>query len=190
MSKPFSNFLKSSGEDNLSDFIKSGYAYEDAGCFDKAAECYYEAARLGDAEAMHNLGVSYFIGDKYGSRDLNESEKWLELAAEMGHSLSMSMLGYINYFVFSPESLRKSYKWLWKAAVNGDIDAMLFLALNFFLSENYHLSDYVNESKGISMLERAAELGDARAMLLLAQYHMSDSGKWFRKYNRIKMSCK
>ncbi len=177
------------GDENESAYawVSEGFAYEDSGCFEKAADCYLKGAKLGNIPAMHNLGIAYFIGGEYGARNISEAQKWLELAAEMGHTVSMSMLGYINYYIFSAESLKKSLKWLNLAAQNGDCDAMLFLARNFYLSGDYRLSDYYNESSGISILKKAADLGDESAMLLLSQYHSCDCEEWLRRYSRAKM---
>ncbi len=167
--------------------VEKGFEYEKKGDLDKAIECYRRGSQLGDTAAMHNLGVLYYAGGESYLPNLSEAEKWLELSAEMGYTFSMSMLGYINYFQFSDESLKKSMKWLERASQKKDCDAMLFLAQNFYLSQDYRFSDYYDEKKGISLLKSAAELGDMRAMLILSQYCFCDRDYWLRRYNMVKM---
>lgn len=167
--------------------VEKGIEYEKKGDLDKAIECYRRGAQLGDAAAMHNLGVLYYTGSESRSPNLSEAEKWLELSAEMGYTFSMSMLGYINFFQFSDESLKRSMKWLERASQKKDCDAMIFLAQNFYLSQDYRLSDYYDEKKGISLLKSAAELGDLQAMLMLSQYCFCDRDYWLRRYNLAKV---
>ena len=65
---------------------------------------------------------------------------------------------------------------------------MLFLAEKIYLSEDSRLIDFHSESRGISCIETAANRGNEKALLILAEYLPNENeGEWYRRYNRAKM---
>ena len=112
--QPAGCFISSAEKGNVRAWSLAGYAYEDSGRCDKAIECYRKGAEAGDITAMHNLGTAYFIGGKYGEKNIRESVKWLETSANKGMTFSAAMLGYIYYHEFTRESMEKAVYWLKK----------------------------------------------------------------------------
>lgn len=167
----FTNMVQSG---NTEAWSYLGYAYEDAGSYDKALECYKRGAALGDERAMHNLGVSYYIGGKYGEKNRSKAESLLEEAYKSGSGISASVLGIMYLGDYTAESIKKSVKWLEAAVDMGETDAMIFLALKIYLSDDYRMIDYHDESRGIRLLEQAASCGNYLAMFFLSDIYTDD----------------
>ena len=64
--------------------------------FEKAVKLYEEAAKLGNTDAMLNLGVLHEYGLVF-KQDKKEAVKWYEKAAEKGNAAAMRVLGDINH---------------------------------------------------------------------------------------------
>lgn len=108
---------------------RSGQSYE------KAAECYREAAELGYAPAQWRLGECYHFGLGVGESH-RDAAIWFRKAAEQGHMNAQAWMGYCCLY---GDGIRRSYreavKWLRLAADQGDPSAQCNLG---FCYENGH----------------------------------------------------
>nr|ADI22165.1 FOG: TPR repeat, SEL1 subfamily [uncultured gamma proteobacterium HF0200_24F15] len=125
----------------------AGYALADFGGYNEALDAYnnknYETAlpiwrRLaaeGDANAQYALGVAYFKGEGV-SRDITESMKWFEQAAESGNVQAMFNLGAAHW---EGNGTRQSYaeavEWWEKSAAAGQSAAQYNLGLAYYLGK-------------------------------------------------------
>lgn len=63
---------------------------------EKGFECFIKAAKLEHLDAQHAVAVAYYYGEGV-QRNLNESKKWFERAANQGHQRSKeSLKHYFN----------------------------------------------------------------------------------------------
>lgn len=164
--------LANSGDPEAWSYL--GNAYEDDGLFNKAVECYKKGTAVGDEKSIHNLGMAYYIGNKYGEKNRQRAEALLKEAYDLGSGISATVLGIFYYEDCTAESIKKSVRWLEAAADMGETDAMLFLALKIYLSDDYKLIDFHNEARGIKLLEQAASCGNSFAMLLFSDVYIDD----------------
>lgn len=66
--------------------------------YDKAAELYEEAAKMGYPPAMYNLACMYEDNDWAFEQDLPKCVQWLTAGSNLGHTASQQMLAEILYF--------------------------------------------------------------------------------------------
>ncbi len=91
----------------------------------KALELFTEAARLGHAEAQHNVGICHKSG-RYGKAlDILKAAWWFEKAAVQGYTAARHDLG--KYYLsggggYAPDYV-KAVKWLTLAADAGNADS-------------------------------------------------------------------
>jgi localization factor PodJL len=89
----------------------------------KAIDWYQQAAKQGNANAMHNLAVLFASGAN-GKPDNTSAVRWFNEAAELGVKDSQYNLGILAaQGLGTPVNLEESYKWFALAAKAGDKDA-------------------------------------------------------------------
>ncbi|MGH8274704.1 MAG: tetratricopeptide repeat protein [Gammaproteobacteria bacterium] len=142
------------------------------------------AAKRGDANAQHNLGLRYVKGQGV-ARNYKKSAYWFSKAAEQGESRSQYDLGLqYKYGQGVPKDYKKAADLFRKAAKQGEVHAQGFLGAAYFsgqgVSQNY--------KKAAHWAGEAANRGDAQAQLLLAIMYLQGDGmkrdftqaaKWF-----------
>ncbi len=89
----------------------------------KAVDWYQQAAKQGNASAMHNLAVLFASGAN-GTPDNASAVRWFTEAAELGVKDSQYNLGILAAKGLGMQvNLEESYKWFALAAKAGDKDA-------------------------------------------------------------------
>jgi hypothetical protein len=93
----------------------------------RARQLYEQAASLGSAAAMNNLGALYERGDGV-AQDHNAAQKWFEKAAAGGVTVAMTNIGlhYLRYTGSTADPVQ-ARKWFERAAAAGEARAMLEL---------------------------------------------------------------
>lgn len=115
--------------------------------------------QLGYSEAWSYLGYAYEDTGLY-DKALECYKKGAALGDKKGSSISASVLGMIYLEDCTDESIIKSIEWFKAAADMGETDAMIFLAIKIYLSNDEKMRDYHNEEQGIRLLEKAASCGN------------------------------
>lgn len=118
------------------------------------------AAENGCTDAQYQLGIIYHEG-RYGqAKDLNESFKWSQIAAELGHSGAMLLLGmaYLNGDGVA-ENEKDGLRWITQSANLGNNMAAYYLGVFYF--EAIEIKDV---SKARYWLQKAIELGNEMAI--------------------------
>lgn len=72
--------------------LEQGKALEAQGDMEAAFKTYFQAAEMGNTEAMHKVGQAYLYKHKGAPFDLKKSAEWYEKAAKGGFVPSMMML--------------------------------------------------------------------------------------------------
>lgn len=137
---------------------------------------YLRQAKLDNAEAQFKIGDAYNYG--FGSlgihnKDEREALRWLQKAAEMGHSKAQYELGCCYRW---GKTVKKNEKlaltWIRKSAENGHDRAQYTLA-------NYYLEDQNNSSRvkeAVKWFRKAAVQGLSCAQLQLANCYYEGIG--------------
>lgn len=143
-----------------------------------------EQAKVGDEEAMYQLGQRYQNGNDV-EQNIEIASDWWHKAATKGHIPACHDLGI--YYVFTKHDLEKGLKWLTKSA---SADYVLsYRALGDIYLNGWGVDADVE--KGIYYLTKAAEEDHEDTQLRLAEvYHdgelidkdFSKAKYWFEKY--------
>lgn len=110
-----------------------------------------EEAKLGNANAQHNLGQLFFLARDAEESHADEAYKWFSLAAEQKLPASQYALGLMHFYGLGIVGDRRlAMSWMTKAADNGHMNAQYLLGLH-----------YASPMRG-------------------AEKHMDDATKWLR----------
>jgi TPR repeat protein len=132
---------------------------------ENAVALFRQAADLGEARAMLELGNMFFDGEGV-PKDYSAGMHWFRLAAERGNSAGMLLLGGMYYLGQGvPADYARAAYWFEKASVAGDPDGMYDLG---GLYEN-GLGVTRDLSKAIQLYQDAARLGNDEARKRLQQ---------------------
>ncbi|MBL7827451.1 MAG: SEL1-like repeat protein [Saprospiraceae bacterium] len=123
--------------------------------YDKAEQCWLEAAKQEHVRAMFNLGVLFQIN----KIDLKNAMIWYEKAAGFGHSNAMFNIGTI--WQNAMENRNKAMEWYEKAAAFGHSKAMYNIGTLW-------QTELDNLNNALEWYEKAANLGNIKAMNVLA----------------------
>ncbi len=138
----------------------------------KAAECYLEAARQGNLDAMANIGYRYMCGLGIDS-DPQQARYWATKAAEAGHALAQSNLGRMcQEGVGGLEDLQAAESWFRKSAAQGNPYGLCNVGL-MFLNGVGRGVDFVEAAKWMT---RAAEAGYHGAQYNLGIMYLRGDG--------------
>ena len=138
----------------------------------------YEASfRNGIYSSITTLAKKFYHGEKI-YKNLSRYFHYLTMGAEKNDSEAQWLLARlfgINYKV--KEHLPASYYWYLRAVENGNTDAMYWLAMDL-LSDNRYLKSKMNinvrRKKARSLLRKAAELGNYKAINFIGDDDYSD----------------
>lgn len=120
----------------------------------KALYHYLKAAEMGSAVGQYVVGHMYYTGIEV-QINLHNAEKWLNLSAEQGYPLAQNELGVLlSYALNYPVDYNRAFSLFSKAAAQGNWDAMLNLALEYYTGRTTPW-DYF---KCIKWLEEAIKL--------------------------------
>ena len=115
----------------------------------------FAAAKQGNAEAQHRVGVEFLRVKRY-----QDAVLWLTKAATQGHVLAQTLLGAMY---LSGEQIPKDYAealtWVTKAAEQGNVDAQVYLGHMY----EEGLGVAIDHDTAISWYKKAAAQGDADA---------------------------
>lgn len=140
--------------------------------FTEAAKLYRQAADLGHADAMANLGYLYYTG-RGVDQDRPEAARWYRKAAELGSGRGMFHVGEMYEFGIEVDAdVETALGWYRKSADAGDPKGMHRLG---FL---YEYGGKVKQDFGeaIRWYERAIGIGDAGSMIRLGGMYENGSG--------------
>jgi uncharacterized protein len=138
----------------------------------EAAKWYRKAADKGDALARYSLGRAYWLGRGVAT-NTPESLKWLKKSAKQNQADAMQFLGeiYLNGGAGTKPDGRRAFHWFLEAAGQGRAGALYSLGQLFEeengVPRNLHLA--------INCYVKAAENGDAQAMMRLSELYMPSS---------------
>jgi TPR repeat protein len=152
---------------NAGVFFETGRACERS--FKEAFRWYTRSARSGFADAQHNLAYMYLKG-RGTKQNLRLARKWFERAAENGVTDSQFNLGLL--YEESNTTAEKAVKWYEKAAASGDVAALCNLGA--FLC--FGPTKIRQTRRGITLLKKAANLGDKVAHRNLKRFEAQKNG--------------
>lgn len=88
---------------------------------EKAFQYFLDAAKMGNQEAMANVGYCFLYQGQGVPFDVNQSVYWYNRAAENGYAKSMIMCAWFCMAgVAVPQDDNKAIEWLQKAVQTGD----------------------------------------------------------------------
>lgn len=141
----------------------------------EASKWYKKAALQGHAEAQHELGMRYAMGEGGLKEDYVEAAKWWKKAAEKGHSRAQYELG-MRYHDGEgvSQSYAKAVKWWEKAAAQGDPSAQYQLGFMHYEGKGTPISfveayPYLSVAAALNKSKVKALLPDIREKLTPAQ---------------------
>jgi len=128
-----------------------------------------KAARKGDLESIHNLGVAYAIGKGVPKNNKRAAQLYRKVA-EKGEAFSQYNLAWLySEGLGVPQDNKQAIKWYRKAAEQGMVAAQYNLGCIYY-------SVYEDEEQGYQWVLKAAEAGDDDAMnMLIAKGRMTPS---------------
>lgn len=134
---------------------------------DKAMLYYLEASKKGNLDAIYSVG--YLNYHKSDNHDSKKTFEYLSYAAYGGHIKAQTYVGYCYWYGEGTEkNIRKALVWFYKAAQNGDAEAMHKCALLFDEKEQ-------NED-AVRYYAKAAEKGNVSALYGLALHYYYGQG--------------
>jgi TPR repeat protein len=142
--------------------------------FEKAAECYSIAAKLGHARAQNNLGLLYLVGFGTNYRNKNEAAAWFMKAADQG--LDIAQYNIASYFLEKngvlPYDPAQAAMWYRKAAEQGNSDAQYSLGEMF--EEGLGVPQDVHQAKSF-YLKAALQDDEAAQSWLWRRAHLEST---------------
>jgi TPR repeat protein len=128
-----------------------------------------QAARMGNAQAMVELGRLHLSGDGV-QKDERKGARLMEKAAKLGNRAAMTSVGIMYRYGEGkfPKDINKAIDWLTKAANQEDRDAMVHLG-NLYLEGEGKF--HIDINKAIDWYEIAAKKGDPDAMVQLGNLY-------------------
>lgn len=133
---------------------------------EKAVQYLRMAADQGDQLASSSLGYILMVGEGVPA-DIAEAETRLRFAAEAGNDTAMCNLGVL----LSERDRDESAAWLSRAAEAGNLRALKNLAASSALDGSPE-----GKVRAAKLYSKAADLGDADSMCVLASMHRNGDG--------------
>lgn len=133
---------------------------------------YQDAASVGDAQAMYNLGLLYASGQGV-PLDYSEALGWLNKAAEAGHADAMILIGGFHISGLSiARDDKEGARWYRKAADIGNAQAMYGLGELHIAGRGVVQDD----QQALAWLKKSAAGGHPEAMATLGSLYAEGSG--------------
>lgn len=147
------------------ELYNAGLAKRRDGRLSEAAALFRQAADLGNASAMAELGESYRVGEGV-TQDDGEALRWLRRAADAGSSFGMVCLGAMYFLGEGAEQDdEEAARWFQKAADRENPAALYDLATMYESGRGVP----TNVDKAKQLYQRSADLGNSEAQRRLAQ---------------------
>eukprot|EP01130_Rhizamoeba_saxonica_P012447 TRINITY_DN5251_c0_g1_i1.p1 TRINITY_DN5251_c0_g1~~TRINITY_DN5251_c0_g1_i1.p1 ORF type:complete len:513 (+),score=130.91 TRINITY_DN5251_c0_g1_i1:22-1560(+) len=143
--------------------------YEMEGDIQKAIELHKKSAENGNSLSQYHLGQKYIYGNGV-SMDIEKGMQYMNTAALTGSSEAQFFLG--NHFE-NIGDLTEAEQWYKKSAGNNHAKAMLNLGLSYYVKGRGVKHD---EKEGVTLIRKAAERGDPRAQIVLADFYFTGKG--------------
>lgn len=116
-----------------------------------------QAKAATDPAAAYNMMVRYWLGKGDVGKNMAESLRWGEIAANAGHARAQALVGwYYTAGIGVPADKQKGLMWLEKAAAQNDRVGLSNLGWRYQIGDGVPL-DYV---KAREYAQRATDLGD------------------------------
>ncbi|WP_408591282.1 hypothetical protein [Novosphingobium sp.] len=163
--------VQASGRDPRMLFA-TGRAFDAQKDYVQARNWYLQAAAMGYAAAMYNLGVLYENGQGV-PQDYVQARRWYAQAAAKGDAVAMYNLGVLyGNGKGGPEDYAQARRWYALAAAKGDASAMFNLGVLYENGQGVP-QDYVQARRWYA---QAAAKGDADAMFNLSVLYENGKG--------------
>jgi len=136
--------------------------------FAKALRIFEAAGLNGNAEAQHNAGYMYRVGEGT-KQDFGKALGWYSRAAEQGFAPSQFNLGVMYAEGEGAKAdAETALTWFRKSAAQGFVDAQLKLAEIAFANDN--------KKEAFFWYKKAADNGDAQAMFNVGSFYYKGIG--------------
>lgn len=164
--------------DGAASLVLGNLYREGVGCeqdMEKAAACYVEGARMGNAECMELLGGLYFDGED-GEIDYDKAFYWLEQCLRAGSLQSYSKLAYLYLRGLGCEADEGRAEELFERAAQVECDGYALYELGYM----YECRNESPEDLDIAAkyYERAIEMGNESAIRRFSHFKRTMFGKW------------
>ena len=142
----------------------------------KSLEWYQKASAQGDAKAIAKVGRAYFLGEGVPADAVKAKESFEKAFAlgEKNGAFGLGLMYHVGQGV--QKDYEKSVDWYEKAIALGDDDARANLALIYFGQTSATAAERgritVNIPKGVELVERAANNGNADAQSMLGKMYL------------------
>ncbi|MDY0195559.1 MAG: tetratricopeptide repeat protein [Sulfurovaceae bacterium] len=173
--------------------MKDGIAEYDKGNYAKAYKIFYALAKNGDPKAQYNIALMSLSG-KGTNVSHKEAISWYTKAADQNHAPSQYSLGYMyqKQAKTKPLLINQAKYWYTQAMTNGVKEAYTNMAFLYYTGYGKDIPKDI--PKAITLLSKAASMGDANAQLNLAIIYgwkndvPNDKQKTY-KYLKQALSC-
>ncbi len=128
----------------------------------------YQLANEGDFDAQAYLGVSYYFGED-APFDIERAFYWLKKAADQENAGALTMLGSIY---LSDEEFKNPQLGLELLTKGADLDPYYASVLSSFYYEGETYGVLADYDKALWYAQRGAEVDDADAKALLAEFYL------------------
>lgn len=136
----------------------------------RARQLYEEAASLGSAAAMNNLGAIYEQGNGV-AKDRAAARKWFDLAAKGGVAVALTNIGTL-YLHATPPDPAEARKWYERAAAAKEPKAMLELGYLYESGKGVQ----ADSAAAKKWYGKAAEAGEANGMTSIGNLYVNGTG--------------
>jgi tetratricopeptide (TPR) repeat protein len=107
--------------------IERGWLYYGQEKYDKAMECFLDAAEMGSANAINAIAIYYYEG-RGNEKNLQKAAQWFRYAAEMGYASAQRNLGdCLRKGEGVPQNMEEAFAWYMRAAEKENIKAQYSL---------------------------------------------------------------
>jgi len=162
-------------------------------------KAYSKDAEAGSATAQFELGFLYYSGKNGAEQDYEKAREWLTKSAEQDYSEAQMLLAAIyNDGIGTKKNPSEAVRWLQKAiekkkpGKNYNLESNELAAAYCCLGQDFQTGEGVKQDsdKAFNFYSKAAELGDAKAQVLVGSFYslgvsvkedQKEAIKWFEK---------
>lgn len=107
--------------------LERGWLYYSQEKFDKAMECFLDAADMGSANAINAIAIYHYEGRGH-ERNLQKAAQWFRYAAEMGYASAQRNLGdCLRKGEGVPINMEEAFAWYMRAAEKENIKSQFMV---------------------------------------------------------------
>lgn len=135
--------------------LERGWLYYGQEKYDKAMECFLDAADMGSANAINAIAIYHYEGRGH-EKNLQKAAQWFRYAAEMGYASAQRNLGdCLRKGEGAPVNMEEAFAWYMRAAEKGNIKAQFSVGECF----EYGWGVEKNEETAMRWYKTAADQG-------------------------------